>query len=211
MKWPAVSAVTRLPRRESPTPPGELSSEDVAPAVQLLSRLSVSFAGLPTNAMRRAICVSSLSASMPIVVLVARPEGRLSGIAIAAYDTERFWRRLFLRHPFLALAVLRKRWRLRTAGTGPSPPSRAPAGGSWLEAGPRIGKVLFIGVSPDHRSRGLAGRMYGELMVHLARRGVTRVDARIHARNAASIRLHDRTGWTLRRDEDAVFATRSLG
>jgi hypothetical protein len=36
------------------------------------------------------------------------------------------------------------------------------------------------------------------------------VDARIGLQNAASIRLHERTGWTLHRDEGSVFATRSL-
>ena len=65
-------------------------------------------------------------------------------------------------------------------------------------------------MSASPRSRGLAARLYGDLMLRLARRGVTRIDARIGAKNTASLRLHERTGWSLRPDGSVVFATRSL-
>jgi ribosomal protein S18 acetylase RimI-like enzyme len=205
MKWPAVSAVTRLPRRETPILPGELASDDVESAVRLLARLSVSFAGLASDAMRRAICLSSVKTGMPIVI-VARPEGEVAGIAVAIYDTDRFWRRFFLRHPYLALAVLPRRLPVALRSR-----AQATKGPSWSEAGPRIAKALFLGVAPEHRSRGLATRVYSELLARLARRGVSRVDGRIHPRNMPSLRLHVRMGgWTLRRDERCVFVTRSL-
>ena len=209
----------RLPRRETPTPPRELASTaghtidrlrraDVEGASRLLGRMSVSFAGLTSKAMRRAICVSAARTGVPMI-LVARCEGALGGLAIAAYDTEHFWRRFFLRHPFLALAVVLKRLVHRTGPTRHSG-GETMTGPTWADAGPRIAKILFVGVATEHRSRGLAAHLYGELMLRLAHRGITRVDARIGTKNAASIRLHERTGWTLRRDEGCVFATRSL-
>lgn len=172
--------------------------------------MSVSFAGLGSSAMRRAICLASARTGSPMI-LVARQAGVVGGLAIAAYDTESFWRRFFLRHPLLALAVILKRLsgrRNSLRGTATAAPART--GADWSDAGPRIAKILFVGVATEHRTRGLAARIYGELMLRLARRGITRVDARIATGNAASIRLHERTGWTLRRDEGCVFATRSL-
>jgi len=212
----------QLPRRGTPTPPGELVSfqghaidrlrrADVDGARRLLSRLSVSFAGITSRAMCRAMCVSSARRGVPLI-LVARREGAVVGVAIAAYDTETFWHSFFLRHPLLAAAAVAKRLARRA-----SPPAatnghdrRASGLAAWSDAGPRIAKILFVGVDARDRSRGLAARLYGDLMLRLARRGVTRVDARIGLQNAASIRLHERTGWTLHRDEGSVFATRSL-
>jgi ribosomal protein S18 acetylase RimI-like enzyme len=174
-----------------------LRRADVDGARRLLSRLSVSFAGITSRAMCRAMCVSSARRGVPLI-LVARREGAVVGVAIAAYDTETFWHSFFLRHPLLAAAAVAKRLARRA-----SPPAAS-------DAGPRIAKILFVGVDARDRSRGLAARLYGDLMLRLARRGVTRVDARIGLQNAASIRLHERTGWTLHRDEGSVFATRSL-
>src|SRR5262245_5167808 len=107
--------VMQLPRRETPTPPRELASHqghaidrlrraDVDGARHLLTRMSVSFAGITSRAMCRAMCVSSARRGVPLI-LVARREGQIAGLAIAAYDTETFWHGFFLRHPLLALAV----------------------------------------------------------------------------------------------------------
>jgi GNAT superfamily N-acetyltransferase len=176
----------------------------------LLTRLSVSFAGITSRAMCRAMCVSSVRRGVPLI-LVARREGAVVGLAIAAYDTEAFWHGFFLRHPLLALAAIAKRLAHRKDAAPPAggtwETARRP---SWSDAGPRIAKILFVGVDTEHRSRGLAARLYGDLMLRLARRGVTRIDARIGAKNTASLRLHERTGWTLRPDDGVVFATRSL-
>ena len=135
---------------------------------------------------------------------------RYADVRAVAYDTEHFWHGFFLRHPMLAAAAVLKRLSRRSPAPAPSsgvPESDAP---SWSDAGARIAKILFVGVDAEHRSRGLAARLYGDIMLRLARRGVTRVDARIGATNTASLRLHERTGWTLRPDDGVVFATRSL-
>jgi GNAT superfamily N-acetyltransferase len=211
----------RLPRRETPTPPRELASfqghaidrlrrVDVDGARQLLTRMSVSFAGITSRAMCRAICVSSAKRGAPLIIVARRDDHEVVGLAIAAYDTETFWHGFFLRHPLLAAAAILKRLGHRSAPASAS--SSIPAVGrpTWADAGPRIAKILFVGVDARHRSRGLAARLYGDLMLRLARRGVTRVDARIGAANTASLRLHERTGWTLRPDDGVVFATRSL-
>lgn len=214
-------SVMQLPRRETPTPPRELASfqghtidrlrrADIDGAKRLLTRLSVSFAGITSRAMCRAMCVSSVRRGVPMI-LVARREGHVVGLAIAAYDTETFWHGFFLRHPVLALIAVVQRFARRQGATGAAAGARRTDGRpSWSDAGPLIAKILFVGVDTEHRSRGLAARLYGDLMLRLARRGVTRIDARIGAKNTASLRLHERTGWTLRPDDGVVFATRSL-
>jgi GNAT superfamily N-acetyltransferase len=211
----------RLPRRETPTPPRELASfqghaidrlrrVDVDGARRLLTRMSVSFAGITSRAMCRAMCVSSAKRGAPLIIVARRDDNEVVGLAIATYDSETFWHGFFLRHPLLAVAAILKRVGHRSAPDSPS--STVPAVGrpTWGDAGPRIAKILFVGVDAEHRSRGLAARLYGDLMLRLARRGVTRVDARIGTKNTASLRLHERTGWTLRPDDGVVFATRSL-
>jgi len=210
----------QLPRRETPTPPRELASfqghaidrlrrADVDGARRLLTRMSVSFAGITSRAMCRAMCVSSARRGVPLI-LVARRDRDVVGVAIAAYDTETFWHGFFLRHPLLALAAIVNRFLHRPPPAAGSNGHTAAKGASWSDAGPRIAKILFVGVDTAYRSRGLAARLYGDLMLRLARRGITRVDARIGAKNTASLRLHERTGWTLRPDGGVVFATRSL-
>ena len=120
----------QLPRRETPTPPRELASfqghaidrlrrADVDGARRLLTRLSVSFAGITSRAMCRAICVSSARRGVPMI-LVARRGEKVVGLAIAAYDTETFWHGFFLRHPLLALVAILK----RLAHRGESPAAR---------------------------------------------------------------------------------------
>jgi len=145
-----------------------------------------------------------------MILVARRDDNEVVGLAIAAYDTETFWHGFFLRHPLLAAAAILKRLTRRSAPPAASRGIPAVGRPSWSDAGPRIAKILFVGVDSEHRSRGLAARLYGDLMLRLARRGVTRVDARIGASNTASLRLHERTGWTLRPDDGVVLATRSL-
>jgi hypothetical protein len=89
----------RLPRRETPTPPRELASfqghaidrlrrVDVGGAQRLLTRMSVSFAGITSRAMCRAICVSSAKRGVPMILVARRENDEVVGLAIAAYDTE---------------------------------------------------------------------------------------------------------------------------
>src|SRR4029079_9215626 len=141
--------------------------------------------------MCRAMCVSSATRGVPMILIARRDDGSggVVGLAIAAYDPERFWHGFFVRHPMLAAAAVLKKLSRRSPAPAHAPSSGVPEpdGPSWSDAGPCIAKILFVGVDAEHRTRGLAARLYGDLMLRLARRGVTRNDARIGAANTASL------------------------
>lgn len=181
----------------------------------LLTDLHVSFAGLASRSMARAICAEGIG-NRRALILVARDGEHIAGTAIILIDAGRFWKGFAPRHPLLAFRIGRARWRRPEERT----PAQSPAAGPalelppvgpdtpcWEENGPLIAKVSFIGVAEPCRNRGVGRLLYLRAFEELARLGVRRVDARIDLHNAASIRLHQATGWTLYRDRSGVFAT----
>jgi glycosyltransferase involved in cell wall biosynthesis/ribosomal protein S18 acetylase RimI-like enzyme len=222
--WDAAAAVFEAALRDA-GPPGsaarergdfafaELERGDLDAACALLSRLSVSFAGVVSPAMSRAICAEAIRRRDPVIV-VAKEGGRVVGLALAVRHGSRFRRAFPARHPLLALrAAARRLLEGRGGGRKSRPPDSggAPVSGpSWSDGEEGIAKVMFIGVAPEHRRAGLAGQLYGELFARLRARGARRIDARIEPDNRASLRLHEASGWTLRADGGGVFATRPL-
>jgi glycosyltransferase involved in cell wall biosynthesis/GNAT superfamily N-acetyltransferase len=194
----------------------EIAPDDVEAACRLMSRLSVSFAGVVSDSMSRAICREAIRRKDPMI-LVADRDGAVAGLALAVRNRARFGRTFVARHPILALhaagrRVLQRRDGRdgRVAGSAPEIAARPASGPSWSDTGADIAKVLFIGVAPEQRRAGLAERLYAGLFERLRADGVSRIDARIGRDNPASIRLHLATGWTLYSDEGVVFATRRI-
>jgi ribosomal protein S18 acetylase RimI-like enzyme len=190
-----------------------ISQETVEATARLLGDLSVSFAGVLSTSMRRAICRDGIK-DPDLIVLLARQEQEIAGVVIAILNHVVFWKRFSTRHPLLAARILSG----RLAPAGPAHASQ-PADGtqplespleSWADAGPDIAKISFIGVAAAHRRRGVGEALYAGLFEHLSKRAVKRVDARIDEGNHPSIRLHQASGWKLRRDSHGVFAVRSL-
>src|SRR5262245_43182284 len=95
-----------------------------------------------------------------------------------------------------------------------APPGAGRRGRARLALDGPGGAVLVRGGTP-HREDLLHRRLSGTTVPWARRTAVRRAHGprgvpRVLAPNAPSLRLPLRTGWTLRRDEDAVFATRSL-
>jgi glycosyltransferase involved in cell wall biosynthesis/ribosomal protein S18 acetylase RimI-like enzyme len=194
----------------------ELEQADIEAVCHLLSRLSVSFAGVSSRSMSRAICEEAIRRQDP-VVLLARQNGSVAGLALAVRDHARFRRTFFSRHPVLALRAAgrrlmadRRRVKQGVASRTSELAARPVNGPSWTDGDAGIAKVLFIGVAPEHRRVGLAERLYADLFERLRAHGASRIDARIGRDNLASLRLHKATGWTLYVDDGGVFATRRL-
>ena len=72
----------------------------------------------------------------------------------------------------------------------------APHGFALARAVGPEAEVLTIATDPDHRRRGIATGVLGELLARLARAGVTEVHLEVAADNAAAIALYGRAGFT---------------
>ena len=183
----------------------EIRREDVEATCGLLSHLSVSFAGVVSGSLSRAICEDALRYEDPSI-LVASLDGELAGVVVAIESRRRFWLEFASRHPLLALRVLWVRARTRSNGTVQHGERRdAPA---QLED---VAEVLFIGVAPGRRRSGVADRLYNELFERLRMRRVRRLVCHIDRDNVPSLRLHQSTGWTLHAENGVVVATQMLG
>jgi GNAT superfamily N-acetyltransferase len=184
---------------------GVLKREELFDAIGLLRALNVSYGGIATTGLYRLLCTS------PSMLAVAcREEGRFAGIAVVELD-----RRWLRAHPFEALQMLSRRLiRHRPPATAassrpdlPTGISLSPCPRSWR--GPTA-RVVFIGVDPRYRGRGLASALYHGVFAQLAQRGRTELLARIDPYNVPSLVLHLRTGWQLYFDGRVVTALKSV-
>jgi ribosomal protein S18 acetylase RimI-like enzyme len=192
----------------------------------MLGELNVSVSGLVSPLMHRALAQAGARGEPGVIALVATVGGEPAGFVVATRDSGRFWPRLLLRHPTLAIRVLLSRRRQRGAAS----PTGAAAGGAtaedadptlrfpqashaahaWADDGPSIVKIIFIGVRPAFRQRGVGDLLYRRLFEEAAMRGAHAVLARIARDNAASIRLHEAAGWQLYRDSTGILAVRPV-
>ena len=153
-----------------------------------------------------------------MVAIVARFNGKIVAYVLAVMNAARYWKALGWRSPLVACRIVIDR--LKSDRGRPSAHElpaeleehidRQARQESWSDSDSRIAKILFIGTHPDHQGRGLGKDLYHHCFDELRKRGATRVDARVSLDNVASLHLHLRTGWNLRYQPDAVFATRSL-
>lgn len=184
---------------------------DAPRLLALLQQVRPALAGLASASVYRAFIREALRGT-DVFCVVAGQDDQLHGYVLAARDWQRFQRRFLLRHPRLAFQIVGQR--LCTRRRQPSSAAAAAAdspGPQWEQSSPTIAKILHIGVDPSMRGRGVGASLYSFLLPFLERQGIQRVDACVAAENRASLRLHERLGWTLRKDPDHYFAFYSIG
>jgi len=191
----------------------EIRASDTEVVVDLMAEFEVSAGGLATRAMYRALCQDAVAGSGGVCV-VASYDRRVSGFAMGLIDRRRYWSGFLARHPAVGASAL---WRVASRRLAKIRQSRRPFRSTsfvrpraWRESSPRIGKIIYVGVSPPFRRSGIATALYRELESQFARRGVRRIDSLIDPDNAASIRLHEATGWTLHRTGSGVYGVRQV-
>ena len=192
---------------------------DIAGAVDMLAALEVSAGGVQDCRVYRALCRDAIQGNQ-VTMLMACRDGSTAGLAVAIIHASAYWRGFLVRHPLLACRILTARWS-RRAGAGPAEASGLPTAAEallepqptlhrWERSGPGTARILFIGVSQEHRGRGVAGVLYRRLADVLRERGLRQVYARIENGNLPSMRLHRSAGWKLYRAEPSVFAVLEL-
>jgi GNAT superfamily N-acetyltransferase len=180
---------------------GPLERRHHSAAIGLMDELRISVGGLMDKALYRAMCSSS-----EVCCVTARAGEDLAGIALVEFNRRWLWRR-----PLLVARMVMSRLRSKNAARGESaaPPLALPKNPPihWSDRAPR---VLFIGVAPSWRGKGVGKSLYEAMFDEIRRRSHKYLLARIAPDNTASLRLHEETGWALYEDDGVVFAVKSL-
>jgi predicted acetyltransferase len=196
---------------------------DVDLAIQLLLESSTHIAGLSSPEIYRAFCREGVRRKQLITIL-AREGEKGAGFVSAIINSRSFWQKFCWRHPMVSIKIiahrlLKKIAHKKTASSGPLSPETPPQGTIptdygqrlWRQSSPVIAKIIYIGVSKDYRQQGIASQLYTLLFQELAQRQIKRVDATMDISNPASIRLHEKTGWTiLPFTNSSLVATKNL-
>lgn len=193
---------------------------DAPGLLELFERTKPVIARLAHPAVYNATVAEALAHRRSLIAVSER-DGRLVAFAIIAWDWDRFRVSFVFRHPVAALRIAanRLRRRRRAAPTGGTPASASPpppepegthrtdrAGPRWRDGGPTIAKVLFTGVDPTLRGRGIATDLKAFYVEHLRRSGFRRVDAMISRTNVASLALQRTSGWVTTSHGADVFS-----
>jgi ribosomal protein S18 acetylase RimI-like enzyme len=191
-----------------------LRPADVPQLLTLLRQVRPSIAGVASEPMYRALLREALRGG-DLFCVVASDRDKVLGYVLAARNWQRFKRNFLLRHPLLALRILGQRL-FTQRRQSPQPSSLATVavdrtGPQWEQSSPTIAKVLHIGVDPDARGGGVGKALYLFLASYLEPRGIQRIDACVEADNLASLRLHERVGWTVRKDPGHYYAYYFIG
>ena len=88
--------------------------------------------------------------------------------------------------------------------------SDLPSNESWKESSPHIAKILFAGVSENHRGRHVGRMLLESVLKILSDRGVRRADGIILLHNIPSIRMIYRLGFDIYRKGGFVFVTKHM-
>jgi ribosomal protein S18 acetylase RimI-like enzyme len=190
--------------------------------VRMLGELRVSVSGLVSPALHRALADAGAAGDPHVVALVATVGGEPAGFVVATRDAPAFWRRALLRRPatlarVVATRLLARLPRPARAHAAPTPseadalPDARLAPRRWTDPDDAsAARIVFVGVRPAFRGRGVGESLYRAFFDAAAARGAALVLARIARDNQPSIRLHRAAGWDLYRDSDGVLAVRVL-
>jgi ribosomal protein S18 acetylase RimI-like enzyme len=190
-------------------------------AIRLLAEERVSIAGVAEEPVWRAFLEDSRATAHPLIVSACDAH-TIHGVVLCLIDPARYWRRLLVRHPLVAVQILavRLKRRLRWRRAGPSAPRPDPGilnlmvpnvtGKRWADSSPEIAKIMFIGVDRRSRKKSIGRRLYQVLFRQLRLRGVRRVDACIDWPNVPSIHLHRSAGWELYARPQSIMASYDL-
>lgn len=180
-----------------------IERSDHSQAVALMRELRISVGGLEHTALYRAMCSSD-----EVCCVVARENEILAGIALVELNRNWIWRRPTL---LLRMLMVRIRRKEGMSGSGPAPVASLPLARNppikWSDAAPR---VLFIGVHPAWRGKGIGKALYDAMFDEIRAGGHHRMLARIAPENIASLHLHKDTGWDLYEGDGVVFAIKNL-
>jgi ribosomal protein S18 acetylase RimI-like enzyme len=173
---------------------------DAPQLLRLLVQDRPGIAGLSSTRAYRSVISDCLHSRNLFCIVAARDQGVL-GYVLAVRNWSRFQKWFGLRHPWLAMQALAKKLGSRSfrANAGPAPGHVPP---SRPESNARI---LYIGVDGTQRSRGIGAGLYAALRAQLANEGVEQVQAHIAQQNLPSLRLHERTGWSISRRREGGF------
>jgi ribosomal protein S18 acetylase RimI-like enzyme len=193
-------------------------AQDSRPLLELFGRIRPSIARVANRSAHRAIIGDALHAK-DAVIIVAVKEHFLVGYVIAATNWKHFRRTFFVRHPLVVLSAAANFIRARTRLAAKNPPPRnappldadrlasaADNACSWNDSDSSIAKILHVGVDDRAREQGVAQGLYRGLIDVLRKRGFARLDARISATNTASINLHRKLGFVVKKAGDGYFA-----
>lgn len=189
-----------------------LSASDFPIMLRILEDTRPPLGRMTSDSAYRALMAESLR-GRGLWWLVAVDKNTILGFSVAIRYGATFWRRFLIRHPALLPPLLidhlrrgGRRLLPPRADEAPlhsAPPSTAfdtSSGPRWTDNGAHIAKALQIYVDPRSRGQGIALKLNKALVDILRNAGITRLDAHIAARNVASVRLVQSTGWTVYRD-----------
>lgn len=192
-----------------------LEAADLPQWIELLRISKMAIAGL-SGRTRVYSCLGRMALGDPDVVVMVGVQG--SSVVTSAgviVDPKQFWPRFVRCYPLLLVerALGRARRMFRRRKSPPEPLTReaveqyiTPASGrTWGESGRHIGVAVFGVTHPGNRGGSLGRRVLAAAIDESARLGVTRVDARIGARNIASVRMSHGIGFRIEQEEGGGF------
>ncbi len=194
-----------------------LQPRDCDGLLELFRQVPPTLANLSNEAIFKALIRDAIVGKY-LNAYLAIGNNRPIGYVIVTWEWQRFKRTFVTRHPAIGLSILWRRIKKsfrkpRSAGPGGSEAaflSSPTVDCRWEDNARTIAKIVFVGVDPRARGQGIGAKLYIALTSHLADRGFQRVDALISLDNTSSIKMHERAGWTVRRDLYGYFAFQKL-
>jgi ribosomal protein S18 acetylase RimI-like enzyme len=197
--------------------------EDKPGLLKLFGRVPPIIGRMSNKLVYNAIMYDALR-SRNVVIFFASLDNSPVGYVIATRDWNCFKRMFILRHPFIGLVVLAKRLKekLKTHAVPANDLNRTdldtlPAlwNGKQTYACDnrvkRIAKVIYIGIDPQVRSRGVGRGLLANLIRHFNQQGCAHIDAYINKDNLASINMFKKAGWTVIQNQNGFLAFLDLG
>jgi len=148
--------------------------------------------------------------------IVAVEDNKFVGFITAAIDWPRFKVSFVMKYPKVGLLLLRKRIRnilkldhkaVQENRDKDFPKSVNPFPNKVEEGGSKKGIAYIIqsGVDPAHRSKGIGTGVHAAIQKFLATQGIKRIECHIDEGNIASVVMHERTNWTMFKNETGYF------
>jgi GNAT superfamily N-acetyltransferase len=199
-----------------------LRRSDIPAAVRLLQELNTMLAGVQNARVYRGVLQDAAAGRGPIVH-VAIDGTRAAGVSIAVPAAKAYWKAFAMRRPWLAVAIALERRRRNSHGevtpdgcehagdlatmhrlvTGTKPPF------SWNDPPANSARLLYFGVSPDYRGRGIGMELLNALASDAALHGFAVLDSSIDKTNVPSMRTHLKAGWQLFEEDAHVYGLRA--
>jgi ribosomal protein S18 acetylase RimI-like enzyme len=184
-----------------------LLATDVPQVQRLLERERPGIAGLRSPSIYRAVLDECLRSSS-VLCLVATRRDDVLGYVLAVRSWRRFQWTFLLRHPLLTTRSVVDKLRSRTLSAERGP-ALSPDAGTRAKTR-RSARILYVGVDPRARSLGIGSGLYTALRAQLEAAGIDQIEAHIAQHNLPSVRLHERTGWSIVERPGGFLATLKL-